>query len=208
MVYGSFGQLFIAVAGASAALTGLLFVALSVSPRRVLVSGPRVIQQVRAAAALQAFSNALVVCLFGLVPGTNVGYPATVVGAFGVVFTAAAVRSIVSSSATRREQLGQLGLVVVLLVIFGTELAGGITLLAKHTSYGAVQSISYALVASLLVGVARAWELVGERGTGILASLALLTGLAAQADVTDPGQATGSTADDAQDNAADGQSCS
>src|SRR5215467_8372095 len=99
---------------------------MSVAPRQVLVSGPPVIQQVRAAAALLAFINALVVCIFGLVPGTNVGYPAVVMGISGVVFTAAAVRSILSSPATPRQQWGQLGLVILLLVIFGTELAAGL----------------------------------------------------------------------------------
>jgi hypothetical protein len=36
--------------------------------------------------------------------------------------------------------------------------------------------IGYALVTSLIVGIARAWELVGDRNTGILASLAVLAG--------------------------------
>ena len=62
------------------ALTGLLFVAVSVTPLRNANSGPLVIQQVRAAAALLAFSNALAVSLFSLVPDTNSGYPAVVLG--------------------------------------------------------------------------------------------------------------------------------
>jgi hypothetical protein len=32
------------------------------------------------------------------------------------------------------------------------------------------------LVASLLIGIARAWELVGARDTGLFASLAVLSG--------------------------------
>ena len=32
------------------------------------------------------------------------------------------------------------------------------------------------MVSSLIVGIARAWELVGDRDTGVLASLAVLTG--------------------------------
>ena len=39
-----------------------------------------------------------------------------------------------------------------------------------------MQLISYALVTSLLVGIARAWELVGDRDTGISASIAVLAG--------------------------------
>ncbi len=190
MVSGAYRELFIAVAGAAAALTGLLFVALSVAPRRVLVSGPPVIQQVRAAAALLAFVNALAVCLFGLVPGTNVGYPAVVLGIVGIVFTAAAVRSVLASTATAGQQVRQLELVILLLLIFGAELAGGVTVLAEPGNGGSVQTISYALVASLLVGIARAWELVGERDTGIVASLMVLTGHASRRRTAGPSPAT------------------
>jgi hypothetical protein len=41
-----------------------------------------------------------------------------------------------------------------------------------------VQLIGYALVTSLLVGIARAWELVGGVDTGIIASLVVLAGRA------------------------------
>ena len=57
-----------AIATSAGALTGLLFVAVSAAPRRGS-DAPAVIQQVRAAAALVAFFNALAVSIFGLVPG-------------------------------------------------------------------------------------------------------------------------------------------
>src|SRR5260370_39020007 len=96
-------------------------------------------------------------------------------GLIGPLSTAAAVRSIVSSQVPRRQQWHQLGLVVLLLLIFGTELVGGIVLLANAASSTAVQFISFAMVSSLIVGIARAWELVGDRDTGLMASLAVLT---------------------------------
>ena len=176
MVGGDYKDLFVAIAGASGALTGLLFVALSVTGGRETSPNPPVIQQVRAAAALVAFVNALAVSLFGLVPGTHLAYPAIVLGFIGVVYTAAAIRSIVTSEATRRQIMGQMWLVVLLFLIFGGEIAAGIALLASPAKTGAEQIIGYALVTSLLVGVARAWELVGERGTGLFSSVAELTG--------------------------------
>ena len=123
--------------------------------------GPAVIQQVRAAAALLAFVNALAVSLFGLVPGTNIGYPAAVLGIIGLFFTAASLRTILSSRATTGLRLGQTGLIVLLLLIFGTELGYGIAALIHPDSPHLVENISYALVTSVLVGIARAWELVG-----------------------------------------------
>jgi hypothetical protein len=174
VLVGSYHDLFTAAAGCAAALTGLLFVALSVG-RRNPAYGPEVIQQVRAAAALLAFNNTLVISLFSLVPDTNTGYPAIVMGVIGGVFTAAAVRSIWTSQSTRRQRVRQLGLVGLLLAIFGTELVVGIFILANPRS-SAAQLIGYAVVGSLIVGIARAWELIGDRDTGILSSLAVLTG--------------------------------
>jgi hypothetical protein len=170
----TYRELFAAVAAASGALTGLLFVALSLVPRRSSGSGLSVIQQVRAAAAWLAFTNALAVSLFGLVPGTNVGYPAAIFGVFGIAFTGAGIRSIIASRASRRQQLRQVGLVILLVLIFGTELVAGILLLARPESSNCTEVIGYALVSSLLLGVARSWELVGERDTGLVASLLTL----------------------------------
>jgi hypothetical protein len=105
----------------------------------------------------------------------SVKWPAIVLGVGGILFTAAGTRSIWSSAATTRQRFRQLGLVVVLLLIFGTQLAAGIDLLGDSRRNTPVQLISDALIASLLVGVARAWELVGARDTGIIASLAVLS---------------------------------
>jgi hypothetical protein len=162
------------IAASAASLTGLLFVALSVARRTDPREGQTVVQQIRAAAALLAFSNALAVSLFGLVPGTNVGYPALTLGTIGLFFTAAALRSIFSSRATMGLRQRQTSLIMILLLIFGTELVTSIMLLASPDSTNPVEIISYALVASVLVGIARAWELVGDRDTGIFASIAVL----------------------------------
>jgi hypothetical protein len=176
VVFGTYRDLFAAIATTAGALTGLLFVALSVAPRGGPVAGPPVVRQVRAAAALLAFNNALAVSLFGLVPGTNIGYPALALGILGILFTAGAIRSVLSSRSTRNQQLRQLGLIGLLLLIFGTELVAGITVLAEPASSVSRQVIGYALITSLLVGIARAWELVGGRDTGLTASIAALTG--------------------------------
>ncbi len=176
MVFGTYRDLFAAIAAAAAALTGLLFVAISVAPR--LAPGTRrdPIHQVRAAASLLAFTNALAVSLFGLVPGNKVGYPAFVLGIIGVLFTLAGLRSIVADPAARRRIRGQLGLIGLLLATFSSELVAGLVVIINDRNASALEVVSNVLVASLLIGVARAWELVGDRDTGIIASIAALTG--------------------------------
>ncbi|HUD35298.1 MAG TPA: hypothetical protein VMR14_00270 [Streptosporangiaceae bacterium] len=176
MLTYTYRELFVAIAGCAGALTGLLFVALSVSPRHRSGSDRYVIQEVRAAAALLAFVNALAVSLFGLIPDLNVGYTAVTLGVSGVLFTAAALRSILASPHARHQWRNQAGLIFLLLVIFGAELVNGIEALVHPLSAGPLQGVSISLVASLIVGVARAWELVGDRDTGIMSSIAVLTG--------------------------------
>jgi hypothetical protein len=175
MVVGGYRELFVAIAGSAATLTGLLFVALSVTPRRGPELGPAVILQVRTSAALLTFNNALAVSLFGLVPGTNAGIPSVVLGVIGIAFSAAAVRSIRTSGSPARQQLFQLELIALLLAIFGTELVSGIIAIA-HPHSEAVQVIGYALITSLIVGISRAWELIGDRDAGLAASVAVLLG--------------------------------
>jgi hypothetical protein len=169
--WGTFAEI---TGNGAAGLIGLLFVAISVAPRE----GRGVIQQVRASSALLAFTNALTVSLFGLVPGSSVGYVALVVGVVGVLFTAASVRSIAASpDVSRRRAWRQAGLVLALLAVFSVEIASGIGLITNHTAAFGPESLSNILIGLLLIGIARAWELVGNRDTGILASILVLTGL-------------------------------
>ncbi len=76
MLTGAYRDLLPAIAGCAATLTGLLFVAMTVAGRTSPSDRPAVIRQVRAAASILAFTNALTVSLVGLVPGNNIGYPA------------------------------------------------------------------------------------------------------------------------------------
>jgi hypothetical protein len=128
------------------------------------------------------FVNALAVSLYGLVPDGNIGYPALTLGVIGILFTAAAVRSVLSSGSAPRQKLAQVGLFTLLLLIFGTGVVSGIAVIANPRDQGQVQVIGYALVSSLIVGISRAWELIGDRDTSLYASLELLAGRTPHAD--------------------------
>ena len=88
----------------------------------------------------------------------------------------------------------QAGLIVLLLAAFGAELGCGIGLTTNNTAVFGPTLLGYILIALLLIGIARAWELVGDRDTGILSSLAVLSGHEPQsgrsADSGDPGAET------------------
>lgn len=197
VVAGDARDLFVAVASAAAALVGLLFVAMSVSPRPADGRPRGVIHQVRSAAALLSFTNALGISLFSLVPGNNAGYPAAAFGVVGTLFTLASVRSILADTAARSRLLGQIALIGGLLAVFVIEIVDGLELRANPANHSALDTIGNLMIVSLLLGVARAWEFVGDRDTGIWASIAVLaTGRehpltapdAAPSEPTEPGQ--------------------
>ena len=174
MVSGDARDLFVAVASAAAALTGLLFVAVTVTPRPAGGRPRGVIHQVRSAAALLAFTNALGIALFGLVPDNNVGYPAGAFGIIGTLFTLASVRSILADTRARARFLAQLSLIAGLLAVFVSEIIFGVELIVHWTNHSALDTLGNLMIASLFIGVARAWEFVGDRDTGIWASLMVL----------------------------------
>jgi hypothetical protein len=79
-------EFFAACASVAGALIGLLFVAISVAPERILGPEASDVHGVRAAATLTAFTNALIVVLFGLIPGFNAGNAAFVIAIIGLLF--------------------------------------------------------------------------------------------------------------------------
>jgi len=175
MVVSSYNDLFVVIATASATLIGLLFVAMSVSKGRSQVH-PQVIREFRAAAALLAFTNAFSVSMFGLVPGSNVGYPSAIIGVTGILFVAAGMRTTLSLPTEQQHRRPQLILAVGLLVVFGLQIVFGVQLIINSHRNGILGAIGYVLIASLLIGIGRSWELVGEWDTGLFASLTRLIG--------------------------------
>jgi hypothetical protein len=175
VVTGNYRDFFVVIATSAATLIGLLFVALSVAKDRPQVHA-QVIREFRAAASLIAFTNAFTVSLFGLVPGNKIGYPAAVVGVVGVLFTAAGVRATLSLPIQQQHRRPQIALVVGLLVVFGFQTFNGIELIINPHQSGALDVIADVLIVSLLIGIARSWELVGDWNAGIVASITRLVG--------------------------------
>src|SRR6202020_3543119 len=93
---------FAASAGIAGALIGLLFVAISVAPERVLGPEASEVHGVRAVATLTAFTNALTGSLFALIPTFNVGGPATAVAIVGLLFIVRAVVGITPGRSANR----------------------------------------------------------------------------------------------------------
>jgi uncharacterized membrane protein len=161
MTLASAHDFFVASASVAGALIGLLFVAISVAPERVLGPEASEVHGVRAAATLTAFSNALTVSLFALIPGFHVGGAATAVAIVGILFIARALFSVAPAWHAGRFQLRDLSFLVGQFAAFVVQLLAAISLDKNEASEGGLQTICVVVVVCFLIGIERAWELVG-----------------------------------------------
>ncbi len=176
MVTGTYRDFFVVIATSAATLIGLLFVAMSVSSGGRAKNHPQVIRDFRSAAALYAFTNAFSVSLFGLVPGSNIGYPAAIIAVTGLLFTAAGLRTTLSLPAELQRRRPQFALIIGLVLVLGYQLFAGIQLIQNEHRRSPLDTIGYVLIGSLLLGIGRSWEMVGDRDTGIMTSIGFLFG--------------------------------
>lgn len=138
----SMNDFFLASAGVAGALIGLLLVAISVSQERLAKGGEGQIHQLRAAAALSAFTNALVVSLFALIPGNKLGWSAFTIGIIGWLFVLASLLVLIRGRRVRWDDAGHLVFLLGLAATFTVQVLAGISSAAHPENESTTSTIA------------------------------------------------------------------
>jgi hypothetical protein len=167
VVPSDFGPFFAATAAVAGALIGLLFVAISVAPGRDDPAA-RVVTDVRAGIAFSALVNTLAVSLFALVPGASLGVTVVVVSLVSLSSCAALGIVLVREAAPGPGRGRQSAYLVAQSLVFVYEVIVGIQLARNPNDVGSLKTVCTVLIVLFLVGIARAWQLIGARDTGLI----------------------------------------
>ena len=165
-----FTEFFLASAGTGGAFVGLLFVAISISPRRTFgdsaVAGA--LRQHLAEAAFLTLINGFVVSSIALVPGIIVGWVALVPGIVGVLTAVhlawlfARFHRHGSSRASWRHHLRVISLSLIATVVFTIESLVGLRLILRPADVDAFRWLAAIIIGIYTLGMLRAWTLLGD----------------------------------------------
>ena len=157
------GDLFVAAAGATAALSGLIFVGLSVNIRTVLEiergQGENFLTG-RAIEALVALLNVLVISLVALTPTIARGVLAAFILLIAVDSAISPARALRASGRQSRLDASTLVRLVTATALTISLLAAGVTLALQHG--GGLDWLPVAFVLAITVAAVNAWVLLVE----------------------------------------------
>jgi hypothetical protein len=161
----SYSDFFTASASAGGALTGLLFVALSVSPERLREIVENQEHQAMAATAFTALIDALFVSLDALTPGGGTQVLSLIMGVIGLTSTIGLYRRLWRSRTEATFSKRWPYLLGLIMVMYAAQAIFGGT--AGSASQSDSLSTTFVFI-MFAVGIARSWELLGIRGGGPL----------------------------------------
>ena len=165
----TYTDFFLGSTSVAGARTGLLFVSLSIAPERLSGKHASVERQSIAATAFTALVDAVWLGLFALRPGNNIPIASLVLGLIGLTSTTGLTLRLLR--ARHREQLSNRWpfLLLVIIGLYGYQTSTAFTAGSSEVAQSDAATLVFIFFG---VGIARAWELLGLRGGGLLDLLA------------------------------------
>ena len=146
------------------------------------------------------------VALVALLPGSGFGSATVALASVGLASTAALIIFLWRDQ-TERIGPSRVVILTVLIVLYGLELANGLRLSTSVRDLNAVDNRGVLCIVFFLFAIARAWQLVGARSTGLLSTVAEMAQRqvrSQRAQLTEGNQATKPGFDKPADGPADG----
>jgi hypothetical protein len=171
VIPAAYSNFLVASTQASAALIGLLFVSVSISPERVFGREAEAGRQALALSAFTALANVFFISFGGLIPNLSFG----VLVVIAAMIAASQTLALLASLATWRRE----GILIRSLVLFGAsaaiygfEIVIGVKLISRPTDTSSLTVLLELLLGGYSIGLARAWQLLGARqGRGIISGI-------------------------------------
>jgi len=154
--------------GAGGALIGLLFVSVSLAPERTVQATAPWERRAAATSAFSALANAFFVSFGALLPTTNLGGFALVLGATAWLTAIGLTVDLIRTRQGWPETLRRFPLVGVGLVVYAYECWNGLQLLHHRADADAQQAIALIVLGVYALGLARAWELLGAQHGSVI----------------------------------------
>jgi hypothetical protein len=160
---------FVASSGASAALIGLLFVAISIQTEQTFGSKASENRLAFAGSAFTALGNIFFASLLGLLPFVNFGVVVVILGSVGLANSFLLLRDLQRRGVLRLTRGPVTTFYAV--IIYGFELWWGIHLWRRPDDLMALYSLIIVIVFAYSFGLARSWELLGGTDYSLIGSL-------------------------------------
>ncbi len=166
MVPEAFNNFFLASAGIGATLVGLIFVAVSIAPEHIVQANAPIERRAMAASSFSALLNAFFISFGALIPGI-IGPLTLVMSALGLTTSLLLSWNLLKERERWQNLVRRVFLILVSFIVYGFEFYCAILIVKEPNYVGNFYLLAGLLLGVYLIGLTRAWQLLGARRYGL-----------------------------------------
>jgi hypothetical protein len=155
----------------SAALIGLLFVAVSIGTETVFGDNASLDRQLTALSAFTALVNTFFLSFTSILPEPPLGENAIIMGAVALGASLADASTALRSQ-RRERRVTATATALIIAALYGYEVSLGVAFLRNGNDTAALSNLNSVIIAAYAIGLSRAWQLLGgSRGHTLIGQL-------------------------------------